>query len=155
MAMTEVSRFGSAARAALAFGLIVGTGLLMPPGRDSQAADKKRDVYVSPGADRKTLVNEPLHGVEGQHVTIDHYTFPPGWTGGRHYHNGPVYVYVLEGSLSMDEQGKERRSLKPGDLYREPIGTPMQARNPSASDPLKALVIQVTRTGEPLMIKAD
>jgi quercetin dioxygenase-like cupin family protein len=129
--------------------------LTLTGGRGSHAADKKAEVYVSPGADKKNLINEPLHGVEGQHVTIDHYTFPPGWVGGRHYHTGPVYVYVLEGSLTMDEQGRERRALGPGDLYREPIGTPMQARNLSAAQPLKALVIQLTRKGEPLMIKAD
>ena len=154
MAIARVLRLRTMVPVALA--LVVGGGMLtLTDGQPSHAAEKKKDVYVSPGADKKALINEPLHGVEGQQVTIDHYTFPPGWVGGRHYHTGPVYVYVLEGSLSMDEQGKERRTLEPGDLYREPIGTPMQARNLNAAEPLKALVIQVTRKGEPLMIKAD
>ena len=112
-------------------------------------------MYVSPGADKKTLIDEPLHGMEARIVTIDHLTVPPGWIGGKHYHTGPVYVYVLEGSFTIDEQGKERRTFKAGELYKEPIGVPMQARNPNASEPLKVLVFQVTPRGEPQMVKAD
>jgi quercetin dioxygenase-like cupin family protein len=123
-------------------------------GQRTYAAEKK-EVYVSPGADKRTLVNESLHGVEGQQIVIDHYAFPPGWIGGRHYHTGPVYVYVLEGSFTIDEQGKDRRTYKPGEVYREPIGTPMQARNLNATEPLKVLVVQVGRKGEPAMIKVD
>jgi quercetin dioxygenase-like cupin family protein len=93
--------------------------------------------------------------VEAQIVTIDHYTMPAGWVGGKHYHTGPVYVYVLEGSFAVDEQGKARQTIKAGELYKEPIGTPMQARNLNASEPLKVLVIQVTPEGEPPMIKAE
>ena len=48
------------------------------------AADeaKKKETYTPPGAEKKTLVNEPLPGLEGQQVTVDQYTFPPGWVGG-------------------------------------------------------------------------
>ena len=118
------------------------------------AADKK-EVYVPPGAQKQALVNEPLRGADGQQITIDHYSLPPGWVGGRHYHSGPVYVYVLEGSFIMDEQGKPTQTLGAGSVYKEPIGTPMQARNLSTSEPLKILVIQVTPKGEALMYKAE
>jgi quercetin dioxygenase-like cupin family protein len=114
----------------------------------------EKELYV-PEAEKKALVNEPFPGLEEQQVTIDHYTFPPGWIGGKHYHTGPVYVYVLEGSFTMDEQGKERRTFKAGELYKEPIGTPMQARNLNASEPLKLLVFQITPKGEAPMYKMD
>jgi quercetin dioxygenase-like cupin family protein len=121
------------------------------------AADEaeKKETYTPPGAEKKTLVNEPLPGLEGQQVTVDQYTFPPGWIGGKHYHTGPVYVYVLEGSFTIDEQGKERQTFRPGDLYKEPIGTPMQARNLNASEALKLLVVQITPEGEAPMYKVD
>jgi quercetin dioxygenase-like cupin family protein len=114
-----------------------------------------REVYAAPGADKKSLLNEPLHGVEGQQVTIDHYSLPPAWIGGKHYHTGPVYVYVLEGAFNVDEQGKPRQTFKAGEVYPEPIGVPMQTRNISTSDPLRLLVIQITPKGEPLMYKAE
>jgi quercetin dioxygenase-like cupin family protein len=118
------------------------------------SAQEKKEVYV-PAADVKTLLDKPLPGVEGQHVTILHGTFPTGWVGGKHYHSGPVYVYVLEGSFTVDEQGKPRQTITAGQLYEEPIGTSMQARNISASEPLKILLFQVNRHGEPLAYKAE
>jgi quercetin dioxygenase-like cupin family protein len=139
-----------------ATGVVIAGGIVAAMlGGPGPFAAEKREVYVSPGADKKALINEPLHGAEAKTLTVDHYTFPPGWIGGKHYHTGPVYVYVLEGSFTIDEQGKERRTFKPGELYKEPIGVPMQARNPNASEPLKVLVVQVTTKGEPQMVKAD
>ena len=119
------------------------------------SAQEKKEIYV-PTADMKTLVdNKPLHGVDGKHVTIVHGSFPAGWLGGRHYHTGPVYVYVLEGSFTIDEQGKPRQTFTVGQLYEEPIGTPMQARNISISEQLKVLLFQVHGQGEPLAYKVD
>lgn len=118
------------------------------------AADKK-EVYVSPGAERKPLFIGPLHGTDGREVTIEQFTFPPGWVGDKHYHTGPVFVYILEGAFAVTEQGKKDQTFNAGALYEEPIGTPMQARNLSRSEPLKVLLIQVGRKGEPLMIKAE
>ncbi|WP_162917672.1 cupin domain-containing protein [Dongia deserti] len=143
-------------RSAIAISLIVAGGLMaaVVAGPDARATDKK-EAYVSPEAETKALVNEPLHGVEAQVVTIHRLTVPPGWVGGKHYHSGPVYVYVLEGSFTIDEQGKERRTLKAGEVYKEPIGTTMRARNLNTSEPLKLLVFQVTPEGEPRMVKAE
>jgi len=119
------------------------------------SAQENKEVYV-PTADMKTLVdNKPLHGVDGKHVTIVHGAFPAGWLGGRHYHTGPVYVYVLEGSFTIDEQGKPRQTFTVGQLYEEPIGTPMQARNSSTSEQLKVLLFQVHGQGEPLAYKVE
>jgi len=135
---------------ALASGVAIGV-----LGVHTLSAQEKKEVYVPPGAEKRALVNEPLHGVEDRIVTIDHYTFPAGWVGGKHYHTGPVYVYVLDGSFTMDEQGKEQHTFAPGEVYKEPIGTVMQARNLNTSEPLKILVVQVTPKGEPQMYKAD
>src|SRR5690606_11780107 len=114
-----------------------------------------KETYVPPRAEKKNLVNEPMQGTPAQVVTVDQLTVPPGWVGGKHYHTGPVYLYVLEGSFTVDEEGKERRTFRAGELYREPIGTTMQARNLNASAPLKVLVFQITPKGEPQMVKAD
>jgi quercetin dioxygenase-like cupin family protein len=88
-------------------------------------------------------------------VTILHGAFPAGWVGGRHYHTGPVYVYVLEGSFTVDEHGKPRQTFTAGQLYEEPIGTPMQARNVSTPEPLRILLFRVHAPGEPLAFKAE
>lgn len=64
-------------------------------------------------------------------------------------------MYVLAGVLTVDEEGKDRRTFEAGALYREPVGAPMQARNLSASEPLELLVFQVTPEGEPPMVRTD
>jgi quercetin dioxygenase-like cupin family protein len=142
---------------------LVGTGLVLVLmagiaaggiGVSGASAQEKKDVYV-PTADVKTLAERPLHGVDGKRVTILHGTFPASWVGGPHYHTGPVYVYVLEGSFTVDEQGKPRQTFTAGQLYEEPIGTPMQARNVSTSEQLRILLFQVHAQGEPLAYKAE
>jgi quercetin dioxygenase-like cupin family protein len=143
-------------RMALGLGLALAGGIVIGAlGVHTLAAQEKKEVYVPPGAEKRALVNEPLHGVADRIITVDQYTVPAGWVGGKHYHTGPVYVYVLEGSFTMDEQGMERHTFGAGELYKEPIGTPMQARNLNTSAPLKLLVFQVTPKGEPLVYKAD
>lgn len=141
------------ARSSIALAAVVAAalGAVAIPG---SAADQK-EVYVSPGSDRKPLFRGPLHGMESHDIAIDQFTFPPGWVGGKHYHTGPVFVYIIEGEFGVTEKGRGDQAFQPGALYREPVGIPMQARNLSGSRPLKVLLIQVGRKGEPLMIKSD
>ena len=142
-------------RSTIAIGSVVLTLIASTVGtQDAFAADKK-EVYVSPKADRKPLFTGPLQGMNGHEVTIEQFTFPPGWVGDKHYHTGPVFVYILEGAFSVTEQGKKDQTFNSGALYQEPIGTPMQARNLSSSEPLKVLLIQLGRKGDPLMIKSE
>lgn len=143
-------------RSAIAASFVIAAALLTAAvgGQDLRAAEKKEQ-YVSPGAEKKTLIDEPLPGVEAQVVTVDRLTVPPGWVGGKHYHSGPVYVYVLEGSFTIEEEGKGPQTFAAGELYKEPVGAKMQARNANASQPLELLVFQVTPEGEPQMVKAD
>ncbi|MHA1528609.1 MAG: cupin domain-containing protein [Alphaproteobacteria bacterium] len=79
---------------------------------------------------------------------------PPGYIGGKHLHTGPVFVYVLEGVLTVEtENGTE--TFGAGDLYPEPMGVTMKGRNLSASDDLEILVFQVGDPGKPMMVKVE
>ena len=102
-----------------------------------------------------SLLQKPLAGVEGKEVIIKHFDIPPGFVGGKHYHPGPVFVYVLEGEFTIETEGKGRQTFKAGELYEEPIRNPMRGRNLSATDNLKLLVFQVGDAGKPMMIKAE
>ncbi|MEJ2333868.1 MAG: cupin domain-containing protein [Desulfobulbaceae bacterium] len=106
-----------------------------------------------PKAKATILVETPLAGVEGKTVIIKHFEFPPGHVGGWHTHSGPVFVYVLEGEITIDTENTERRTITVGELYQEPIGTKMQARNLSATEPTKIIVFQVSEEGKPMMIE--
>lgn len=108
-----------------------------------------------PKVESKKLVETALHGVQGKKVTIMHFKLPPGYVGGKHYHTGPVFVYVAKGSLTIDETGKARQTFPAGQAYIEPIGTTMVGRNVDSKQATELVVFQVHGEGEPLMYKAD
>ena len=108
----------------------------------------------APG-EREQLVQGALPGIEGYDIAIQRVTFPEGWTGERHTHAGPVYVYVLEGSFEVEVEGTESQTLSAGDLIAEPRDAPMIARNASGTDPVTILLIQVSEEGRPLMELAE
>lgn len=117
------------------------------------AQDKKE--YVPQNVQRVMLKEGPLHGADGKMIHIERIAFPPDWVGGKHYHAGPVFVYVLKGNFSIEEEGKPRQTFKAGDLYEEPIGTPMQARVTETDGPVEILLVQVSKEGEPLMYVSE
>ncbi len=99
------------------------------------------------------LIETPLAGAEGKTVIIKHFEIPPGFIGGKHFHPGPVFVYVIEGKLTIDTEGTGRQTISAGKLYQEPIGNAMQARNLSTKEATKIIVFQVGDEGKPMMIK--
>ena len=112
---------------------------------DVQSAEK-------PKADVTELLKAPLAGVEGKVVIIKHLSLPSGFVGGKHFHPGPVFVYVLEGELTVEtDAGIETTSA--GKLYRAEIGQTMRAKNLSAKDATKIVVFQVGDEGKPMTIK--
>ena len=117
-------------------------------------AQEKKQEYVTT-AERNVLVEKAVPGVEGKIISINHVKMPPEWVGGKHYHSGPTYVYVLKGTLTIEEEGKPTQTFEAGELYEEPMGTPMQAFNKSADGPMELLLIQVQNEGEPLMYQAE
>ncbi len=107
--------------------------------------------YVSK-AKVKSLAQVPLTGVEGKEVIIKHFTVPPGFVGGKHMHPGPVFVYVIEGTLTVETGGKTE-TYRAGELYPEPLNSTMRGKNLSTTDDLEFVVFQVGDVGKPMMIK--
>ncbi len=114
---------------------------------DVQAAEYK------PKAEVKSLHQGALNGVDGKTVIIKHFTLPAGFVGGKHFHPADVFVYVLEGELTVETE-KEVRTISAGSLYPEVPGMVMRAKNLRANNPTKIVVFQVGDTGKPMMIKA-
>lgn len=71
--------------------------------------------------------------------------------GGRtalHQHPVPVFVYVLEGELEVQTEGKDVRHYKSGESFLESIGRWHQAFN-KTDKPVKLLVLFVGEEGKP------
>ncbi len=114
---------------------------------DVQAAEYK------PKAVAKSLYKGALKSDASKTVIIKHFSFPAGFVGGKHFHPADVFVYVLEGELTVETE-KGAHTVKAGELYPEVPGMVMRGKNVSTSAPAKIVVFQVGETGKPMMIKA-
>ena len=106
-----------------------------------------------PKAVSKSLYKGALNSDASKTVIVKHFSFPAGFVGGKHFHPADVFVYVLEGELTVETE-KGARTVKAGELYPEAPGMVMRVRNVSTSAPTKIVVFQVGETGKPMMIKA-
>lgn len=77
----------------------------------------------------------------------------PGGRTARHQHPVPVYVYVLEGTLTVQAEGHQARDYKPGQAFIEDINHWHQAFN-KGNAPVKILVVFVGEEGKPTTIAA-
>jgi quercetin dioxygenase-like cupin family protein len=77
----------------------------------------------------------------------------PGQASPRHTHPGEEIIYVLEGTLEYEIDGKVTR-VKPGDVLFVPAGTPHLARNPGTGRGAE-LATYVVEKGKPLITVVD
>lgn len=90
-------------------------------------------------------------GQEAVQVRID---FAPGAAFGKHTHPGEEIIYVLEGLLEYQVEGKPPVTLKAGDVLFIPAGTAHAARNNSSAD-AKELATYVVKKGEPIVMPVN
>jgi quercetin dioxygenase-like cupin family protein len=86
-------------------------------------------------------------GREAIQVRVD---FDPGAAFGKHTHPGEEIIYVLEGSLEYEIEGKPPVTLKAGDVFFVPAGTIHAARNAGTSNAAE-LATYVVEKGKPVL----
>ena len=118
--------------------LIVGIGLALHVARAQQ-----------PGTNRTDLQRHDL-SVPGREVVQARVDFDRGAAFGKHTHPGEEIIYVLEGSLEYQVEGKPPMTLKAGDVLLIPAGTIHAAKN-VGSGTAKELATYVVEKGKPLL----
>jgi quercetin dioxygenase-like cupin family protein len=86
-------------------------------------------------------------GREAVQVRVD---FDPGAAFGKHTHPGEEIIYVLEGSLEYQVEGRPPVTLKAGDVFFVPANTVHAARNVGSSTAAE-LATYVVEKGKPLL----
>jgi quercetin dioxygenase-like cupin family protein len=78
-----------------------------------------------------TRVDLQRHDIDvpGREAIQVRVAFEPGAAFGRHRHPGEEIIYVLEGSLEYEIEGRPRVTLEAGDALFIPTGTIHSARN--------------------------
>ena len=100
------------------------------------------------GSTRTDLQRHDL-STAGREVLQARVDFAPGAAFPAHYHPGEEIIYVLEGSLEYEVEGKPPVTLNAGDVLFVPAGTAHSARN-VGSGKGSELATYVLEKGKPL-----
>lgn len=73
-------------------------------------------------------------------------TFAPGATTGLHRHDAPLYVYVLEGTITVTYDGGVVKEYTAGQAILEAVGTAHNGTNLTDA-PVKLLVVNIGAEG--------
>ena len=103
---------------------------------------------------RTDLLKTHLNDIEGKEMQVWVADIPPGAATGPHFHPTPRFVYVLEGAVVLELDGKPPRTYTVGQAYVEMPGERHNFRNASTTEPAKALGFQYVGKDQPLQINA-
>ena len=94
-----------------------------------------------------------MPGKAGQLLTVE---FAPGEVSAPHRHNAHTFVYVLEGSVVMQVQGGEAKTLTAGQtFYENPDDIHTVANNASDTEPAKILVFFIKDSDAPASMPVE
>ena len=119
--------------------LFVGVGMALHAARAQQSGIKRTDL-------QQHDLSAP--GREVIQVRVD---IAPGAAFGRHRHPGEEIVYVIEGTLEYEVEGRPPVTLKAGEVLFIPAGTIHAAKN-VGSDNGAELATYVVEKGKPLVV---
>jgi quercetin dioxygenase-like cupin family protein len=126
------------ARILTALALIAASGLALHVAQAQLAGTRRIDL-------QRHDLSAPGREVIQARVEID-----PGVTSPRHTHPGEEIIYVLEGSLEYQVEGKPPVTLKAGDVLFIPAGTVHAAKNVGSGNAAE-LATYVVEKGKPLV----
>ncbi len=106
----------------------------------------------APSATSAELLRVDLSGGKGQELVLSRLEVAPGWSHGWHYHAGHEIVYVLEGTATLEMEGRAPMSLKAGMVGHVPPGQVHAGRNAGRTT-LKVVLIQTHEPGQPTSVE--
>ena len=96
------------------------------------------------------LMTRDLNSAPGKEILMITVTYPPGGASLPHRHDAQVFVYVLEGEITMQLKGGTPVTLRPGQsFYEGPNDIHQVSANASHTAPAKILVFMVKDKGRP------
>jgi quercetin dioxygenase-like cupin family protein len=105
-----------------------------------------------PGVERTDLQRHDL-SVPGREAIQVRVKLAPGVAFPKHSHPGEEIIYVLEGSLEYELEGKPPVTLEAGDVLFIPAGTIHSAKNVGSGNGAE-LATYIVEKGKPLVVLA-
>ena len=100
------------------------------------------------GVERKVLLQRDL-AIPGYETVLVAVTIAAGGREGRHTHSGTLVGQVLEGELTLEQEGRPPTTYKAGDSLSVEPGQIHEGMN-LGKTPVKALVTFIVEKGKPL-----
>ena len=129
-------------KAFVGFGIILGAALICRTGGAQEPA-KPDSVY------REVVQGMPQG--EWQEVQVLTATIAPGQSTLFHTHRFPVTVYMLDGTFTLEMQGREPVIVRAGQSMVEPPNVRMTGFNRSATEPIRLVIFYVADPGTPFL----
>jgi quercetin dioxygenase-like cupin family protein len=101
---------------------------------------------------RTVLFRGDLEGAPDKEIVVFIADLAPGAIGAKHYHPGPEFFYVLEGTLAHEPQGGPAHVMKAGAFSLNPNRGIHLIRNPSATERARAIDFLVAEKGQPIVV---
>jgi quercetin dioxygenase-like cupin family protein len=103
---------------------------------------------------RTDLLKSELHEIQDNEMHVWVADVAPGAATGRHTHPTPRFVYVIEGAVVLELDGRSPQTFKAGQAFAEMPNEIHNFKNASTSEPAKALGFQYARKGQVLQVNA-
>jgi quercetin dioxygenase-like cupin family protein len=112
------------------------------------------DAQAQSGQRTTELFKQEMTDVMGRHLTVRLTERDPGNGSAAHRHPGSHTVgYILEGTYEVKIDSGPARTLKAGEVFYEyPNALHAISRNPSTTEKLKYLIIQVSDPSKPATV---
>jgi quercetin dioxygenase-like cupin family protein len=109
----------------------------------------------SPGAQqqpikRTDLLKAELAEIKDGQMSVWVADVAPGAATGRHTHPTPRFVYVLEGAVVLEMDGRPTQTFKAGQAFVEMPNQVHNFKNASTTESARALGFQYGTKGQPL-----
>jgi quercetin dioxygenase-like cupin family protein len=96
------------------------------------------------------LMTRDVAGIPGKEALMITVTYVPGGASLPHRHDAQVFVYVLEGAMTMQVDGGPATTIGPGQTFYEgPNDVHRVSANASRTEAAKILVFMIKDKGKP------
>ena len=123
--------------------IVLLSGLILLPIANALANEMKLE----------NLLSEELEGAPGTEVIVSRVYVPANTSLPKHWHPGEEFVYILKGSVTLWQKGKEDILVKEGEAVKVPLKQIHTAI--TGNEGVQFLVFRVHETGQPERVKAE
>ena len=123
--------------------------------KEEVESGQKQDILVEeiPEVVANNLITTQLELVEGMEVIVSHVEIPANTTLPMHWHPGEEFIYVLEGSGVMLQEGESDIPMEKGGIFKVPLRQIHTVE--TGEDSTTLLIFRIHEAGQPIRINVE